>query len=82
MLANSDIAEETDYKNIVASTAAVVFLGTPHRGSKDMAGVGEVARKAASVLLMDTSSATLDALGLKTTDLERSHGAFIRLWRV
>lgn len=80
MLANSDVAEDEDLKSIVESTAAVIFLGTPHRGSKDMASVGEIARKAASIIC-DTSTASLDALGLKTSDLERCQEAFSRLWR-
>jgi hypothetical protein len=81
MLANSDVAEDGDLKDIVESTAAVVFLGTPHRGSKGMASAAEIARKTASVVLMDTSSTPLDALGLKTSDLERCQEAFSRLWR-
>ncbi|KAJ6032541.1 hypothetical protein N7540_003273 [Penicillium herquei] len=80
MLASSHMAEDEDLKDIAKSTAAVVFIGTPHRGSKDMASVGEVARKAASIIL-DTSSTSLDTLGLKTTDLERCQEAFSRLWR-
>lgn len=81
MLASSSISEEAELKNIVESTAAVVFFGTPHRGSQDMAGAGEIACKVASVLMMDTSSAMLDALGLKTSDLERCQESFSRSWR-
>ncbi len=80
MLANSDVAEDEDLKNIAESTAAVGFLGTPHRGSKDMASVGEVARKAASIIL-DTNFTSLDALGLNKSDLERCQEAFSRMWR-
>ncbi|KAK8016646.1 hypothetical protein PG993_014835 [Apiospora rasikravindrae] len=80
MLANCDSSENSKHQNIIASTAAIMFFGTPHRGSKDLAGYGEVARKAASILL-DTNSALLDSLGLRTTDLERSQEAFTRLWR-
>lgn len=81
MLAGSSISEEKELKNIVESTAAVVFFGTPHRGSQGMSGAGEIARKVASVLMMDTSSTMLDALGLKTSDLERCQESFSRLWR-
>lgn len=81
MLTSSSLSEEPELRNIVASTAAVVFLGTPHRGSQDMAGAGEIARKVASILMMDTSSTMLDALGLKTSDLERCQESFSRLWR-
>ncbi|KAK8075532.1 hypothetical protein PG997_010195 [Apiospora hydei] len=80
MLAHCDNSENERHQNIVASTAAIMFFATPHRGSKDLASYGEVARKAASILL-DANSALLDSLGLKTTDLERSQAAFPRLWR-
>ncbi|MBE3050494.1 hypothetical protein IMZ48_49970 [Candidatus Bathyarchaeota archaeon] len=81
MLAISDTAADKNLRDVVESTAAVIFLGTPHRGSKEMASVAEVVRKTASLLLMDTSSTALDALGLKTSDLERCQDAFSRLWR-
>lgn len=32
-------------------------------------------------MMMDTSPAMLDALGLKTSDLERCQESFMRLWR-
>lgn len=82
MLAHSADSDDQALCNIVESTAAVVFLGTPHRGSPQMAGLGETVRKAASsILRMDTSPAALDALGLKTSDLERCQETFSRLWR-
>ena len=81
MLAYSDTRTDENLRDVVRSTAAVIFLGTPYRGSKDMASVAEVVRKAASWLLIDTSSTALDALGLKTSDLERCQDAFSRLWR-
>ncbi|KAK8074555.1 hypothetical protein PG997_009218 [Apiospora hydei] len=80
MLANCDMSDNTRHKKIVDDTAGIMFFGTPHRGSKDLASVGEVARKAAGILL-DTNSAALDSLGLKTTDLERSQEHFSRIWR-
>ncbi|KAH8589753.1 hypothetical protein B0O99DRAFT_475591, partial [Bisporella sp. PMI_857] len=80
MLARSYMSAEKDLLNIVESTTAVVFLGTPHRGSKDLASVGEMARKVASAVLMDTNSAMLDALGLKNSELERCQDSFSRLW--
>ncbi|KAK7961899.1 uncharacterized protein PG986_002724 [Apiospora aurea] len=60
MLAHSDASENDKHQDIIASTIAILFFGTPHRGSRDLAGYGEVARKAASVLL-DTNSALLDS---------------------
>ncbi|KAK0644212.1 hypothetical protein B0T16DRAFT_495083 [Cercophora newfieldiana] len=64
----------------MSNTAAVVFLGTPHRGSS-AAGVGEIARKAASmILMMETSPAILQSLSLKNSDLERCQEVFSSLW--
>lgn len=56
-----------------------MFLGTPHRGSK-AASVGEVARKAANLLLMDTNSRILDSLSLRNDDLQRCQYVFSSLW--
>ena len=81
MLANSDAADDGQLKDIVKSTAAVVFLGTPHRGSEGMANVADAVRKAARLVLMDTNPSVLDALGLKTSDLMRCQEGFSRLWR-
>jgi len=64
----------------VASTAAVVFLGTPHRGSKDMANLGDVVRKVAG-LVVDTSPFALDTLALKNSDLSRCQDLFSKIWR-
>ncbi|KAK8122740.1 hypothetical protein PG984_011410 [Apiospora sp. TS-2023a] len=80
MLAHCDGSENVKHQDIAASTAAIMFFGTPHRGSQDAAGYAEVARKAASILL-DTNPALLDSLGLRTSDLERSQDAFVKLWR-
>lgn len=80
MLSVSDVSEEPGLRGIVQRAAAVVFLGTPHRGSVDMAKLGNRARKLVSAILFDTSSATLDTLGLRTSDLERCQEAFSRLW--
>jgi len=83
MLATSAASKNDEaLQNVVQSVAAIVFLGTPHRGSQQMASLGEIVRKVASFLLaMDTSPAALDALGLKTSDLERCQESFSRLWR-
>ncbi|KAH8886585.1 hypothetical protein GQ53DRAFT_844831 [Thozetella sp. PMI_491] len=80
MLAASATSDEPELSAIVARTAAVVFLGTPHRGSIDMAKLGNKARKLVSAALVDTSTASLDTLGLRNADLERCQEAFSRLW--
>ena len=66
-------------QDILESTAGIVFMGTPHRGSS-AAGIGEIARKVASVLLMDTNSLILDSLALKNSDLVRCQEVFSALW--
>lgn len=81
MLARSSSSTFREHRNVVKSTAAVIFLGTPHRGSLDIAAIGEVVRSVVSTLGMKTTPAILDALGLKTTDLERAQEEFSRLWQ-
>ncbi|CAH0047143.1 unnamed protein product [Clonostachys solani] len=80
MLGRSSSSAEDDLRNIVESTAAIVFLGTPHRGSPEFAAIGESLRSIVSSLGMETTPANLDALGLKTTDLERAQEAFSTIW--
>ncbi|KAK3322853.1 hypothetical protein B0H66DRAFT_215826 [Apodospora peruviana] len=81
MLAQSSIATDAALHNIVDSTSAVVFFGTPHRGSQELAAVGHWARTFASTALrMESNDAILNALSLKTTDLERAQEAFSALW--
>ncbi|KAH7143263.1 hypothetical protein DER46DRAFT_640218 [Fusarium sp. MPI-SDFR-AT-0072] len=80
MLALSSTSEAPKHKGVIESTAAVVFLGTPHRGSPELSAIGEWARSMLSSLRFQTTSTILDSLGLKTTDLERAHEAFCRLW--
>lgn len=80
MLALSSTSPTDELSNIVSSTAAVIFLGTPHRGSPDLSALGAWAKSVLSGLRFQTNSAILDTLGLKTTDLERSQEAFSGLW--
>ncbi|KAF5983489.1 RGT2-Sensor of high external glucose concentration [Fusarium coicis] len=80
MLALSATSDTLAHKGIIESTAAIVFLGMPHRGSPELSAIGEWARSMLSSLKFQTTSTILDTLGLKTTDLERAHEAFCRLW--
>ncbi|KAF5629199.1 hypothetical protein F25303_10238 [Fusarium sp. NRRL 25303] len=80
MLALSSTSDTPAHQGIIESTAAVVFLGTPHRGSPELSAIGEWARSLLSSLKFQTTSTILNTLGLKTTDLERAHEAFYRLW--
>ncbi|CAG2000295.1 unnamed protein product [Fusarium graminearum] len=81
MLALSSTSKTAEHKDIVESTAAIIFLGTPHRGSPELSAIGEWARSILSTLQFQTAKAMLDALGLKTTDLQRAHEAFCRIWQ-
>ncbi|EHK50985.1 hypothetical protein TRIATDRAFT_181516, partial [Trichoderma atroviride IMI 206040] len=81
MLAQSSTSVEPEYKSIVECTAKIVFLGTPHRGSQDVAALGEVARSIISALGMETTPTILDALGLKSSDLNRAQEEFSKLWQ-
>ncbi|KAL6879276.1 hypothetical protein J3F83DRAFT_295651 [Trichoderma novae-zelandiae] len=81
MLAESSWPLGSHYTDIVESTAAVIFLGTPHRGSQDVANFGEVVRSFVSSLGMETTPVILDALRMKTTDLERAQEGFSKVWQ-
>lgn len=78
-LAICSTSNNQEFKAILQGTAGVVFLGTPHRGSAS-ARIGEIARKAASVLLMDTNPRILDSISLRNSDLERCQDVFSSLW--
>ncbi|KAI1079627.1 hypothetical protein F5B20DRAFT_158609 [Whalleya microplaca] len=79
MLSASAYSNDPALKNIVESTAAIIFLATPHRGSP-WSTLGESARKIASAMGMDTNPAILDSLGLKNSDLQRSQDSFSSIW--
>ncbi|KAF5637157.1 hypothetical protein F52700_4894 [Fusarium sp. NRRL 52700] len=80
MLSRSSSSTRCEHQNILESVEAVIFLGTPHRGSVDIAAKGEVARSLLSALGVATTPVILDSLGLKNTDLERAQEGFSRLW--
>ncbi|KAK7995615.1 hypothetical protein PG990_014388 [Apiospora arundinis] len=79
MLALSQNSSEDRIKAIVETMEAVVFLGTPHRGSP-MAKLADSVSRIVSSLGFDTSPVLLDTLGLKTSDLQRSQEAFSAVW--
>lgn len=82
MLRRSETSEEKSVQDIVESTQAIVFLGTPHRGSAELAALGDVVRKAASMILRaDANPALLRALGLDSPELELCRHSFITQWR-
>ena len=80
MLASAAASPDGSLRNIVEATAAVVFLGTPHRGSPELASLGNWARGLVGTIGCDTNAAVLDALGLQTSDLERAQESFSALW--
>jgi hypothetical protein len=79
LLSYADASKEPEFLEIVEDLSAVVFLGTPHRGS-GAAQVGDIARKVASALSIDTSPVILDSLGLRNDDLVRNQQPFARIW--
>lgn len=82
VLRRSQFSDDPALQDIVRSTRSIVFLGTPHRGSANYAGLGELARKVAStVLRVDSNAAILRALGLDSPELELSRESFIQQWR-
>lgn len=82
VLRRAQQADEAEYNDIIESTKAVIFLGTPHRGSPGFAGLGEIARHVVSTLLkMDSNKAVIRALGLDSPELELSRESFLQQWR-
>ncbi|KAF8245685.1 hypothetical protein K440DRAFT_603397, partial [Wilcoxina mikolae CBS 423.85] len=58
-----------EYRSILPATRGIIFLGTPHRGSK-FASLGEIARRvAAAVLLVDTKNPLLQKLQVNNSSL-------------
>jgi len=81
VLRRSQISSEESIRDILESTAAVVFLGTPHRGSAEFAALGDLFRRIGSVMLrMDSNASILRALGSDSPELELSRESFISQW--
>ncbi|KAK4661288.1 uncharacterized protein QC763_703660 [Podospora pseudopauciseta] len=81
MLRRSQPDEDSHIQNIIQSTAAVIFLGTPHRGSHEFARLGDMVRKVASTILrVDSNETIIRALGLDSPELELSRESFLQ-WR-
>lgn len=58
-------------------------MGTPHRGSAGLAGLGETVRKMVSTMLrVDSNSTLLQTLGsANNPELELGRESFLGLWR-
>lgn len=82
MLRRSESSTEFELKDVVKSTVGVIFLGTPHRGSPELASLAEVVRTVAGLTLrMDSNPTLIRALGLDSPELELSRESFITQWR-
>ncbi|KAF0319160.1 nacht and ankyrin domain protein [Colletotrichum asianum] len=83
VLRRSHYSDETELRDIIMSTKGVMFLGTPHRGSQELAKLGETVRSiAAFTLRIDSNSELLRALGTESPELELGREAFLTLWRI
>ncbi|ETS78261.1 hypothetical protein PFICI_10323 [Pestalotiopsis fici W106-1] len=78
-LSFSNGSNDPETKSVVQNTAAIVFLGTPHRGSQ-WAALGETARRIVAAVGMDTNHKILDSLGLQTSELNRVQTSFSNVW--
>ncbi|KAM7201995.1 nacht and ankyrin domain protein [Rhypophila sp. PSN 637] len=83
VLRRSHESEEYEIKDIVRSTIGIIFMGTPHRASPDLAGLGETVRKMISTMFrVDSNSALLQTLGASNSlELELGRESFLVLWR-
>ena len=82
VLRRSETSREQGIQDIILSTVAVVFLGTPHRGSPGLANLGEIVRRTASTILRVDSNATiLRVLGCDSPELELCRESFTAQWR-
>jgi len=82
VLRRSNDSTQDGLNDIVWSTCAVVFLGTPHRGSAKLANIGDIFRRTASAILgVDSNDTILRALGADSPELELGRESFIALWR-
>ncbi|CZR56660.1 uncharacterized protein PAC_06549 [Phialocephala subalpina] len=71
--------KEPDLLEIFTSTEAILFLGTPHKGS-NMAELGETIRRIASVSGVDTTDQNIRALQINGGELRRIHEQFMKLY--
>lgn len=81
MLSLSSTSETIALRGVVECTSAIIFLGTPHRGSPEFSAIGERTRSVLSSLRFQTAAAILDTLRQGNTDLQRAHESFTRLWQ-
>jgi hypothetical protein len=82
VLRRAETSREQSIHDIILSTAAVIFLGTPHRGSPGLANLGEIVRRTASTILrVDSNATVLRTLGCDSPELELCRESFTTQWR-
>ncbi|CEI67904.1 unnamed protein product [Fusarium venenatum] len=81
ILALSSTAGTVALRETVKYTAAIIFLGTSHRGSPGLSTIGERSRTILNGMRLQKTAIILDNLRLENNDLQRAHEAFTRLWR-
>ncbi|KAI1448548.1 hypothetical protein F5Y02DRAFT_373872 [Annulohypoxylon stygium] len=81
VLRRCETSHESQFHNILSSTQAVIFLGTPHRGSPGFASIAEVVRNFGSTIFrFDSNEIMIRALGIDAPELELSRESFISQW--
>ena len=78
MLLHSNDSEWDNDRHLCGSTKAVLFFGTPHRGS-GFADRGETMRRIASAVGFDTAKQNIGALEIDSGMLEECHRRFQQL---
>lgn len=79
-LRRAEIAENAEIKDFQSSLSAIIFLGTPHRGS-GYAEMGDVLRRVAAATGMDTNDKSVRMLKYDSPELETAQEEFTRQWR-
>jgi hypothetical protein len=81
MLRRSETDPDAKISKVFASTIAVFFFGTPHRGSKDWVSFGEgIAGVASRLLGVDTNDQVTHALLPTSPELELCRESFTTQW--
>lgn len=78
MLCRAAFESEPTLLDIYTSTEAILFLGTPHRGSAK-AATGEIFRKIASASGFSTNVNNIRTLNIDSSELEGAHERFMKL---
>ena len=65
----------SEQHTIYESTAAIIFLGTPHRGS-GLAGVGETVTRAAKLILRESNNNLVRSMDYNSEILSNIHEEF------